>query len=218
MPWINAYLTDYQINLLISRLDRIMANQALIATGQDRQTRTLEEIYHAVKTIGNGPSLTGIERLLSGIKFSLSRPGRLSIAQLGEDAMQKILFEVALPGLAAPDVVKRELTVQIAGVVTTTVLEGATLNDATVGGLKGLQDAALHLELVDIDDAGNRSQPSVFDGVLVDTFAPPAPGQLGIKAIGEDFTEDPPPPAPEPEPVPEPTPEPVPEPTPVETV
>lgn len=208
MPWITAYLSDAQLASINARLDKLINFSSLGLSNQDKQTRLLGEILVAVKSGGSVPSLAGIESLLSGIKFSLGRPGRLGLLQVGEDSMSKIIFEVALPGLAAPDVVKRELSVQIGTEpVSVVTLEGATLSDATVTNLKGTQDSPLHLELVDIDDAGNRSQPSVYDAVLADTFAPPAPGALGIKAIGEDFTVEPAPepPAPPVEPPVEPT-------------
>lgn len=118
--------------------------------------------------------------------------------------MNVILFDVTLPPASAPDVVRRELTVEINGVPVVNELPADTLSMA---GLQGPQGALVRLSLVDIDDAGNRSPESVLEATLLDTFAPPQPGQMGVTVTGEMVLADPV----EPEPVPAPE-EPKPEP------
>jgi hypothetical protein len=51
------------------------------------------------------------------------------------------------------------------------------------------EDGVVSGHLIDIDNAGNRSEPRLFSLVAKDTIAPPQPGELGIIAISE--VEDP---------------------------
>ena len=92
-------------------------------------------------------------------------------------------FVLTLPERSAKDVVARELTVSVDGVETVESLNGDSLESQVYSGL---DNAAVAGRLVDIDDAGNRSEPSEFTFVLVDTIAPPAPGQVGLKVTAED--------------------------------
>ncbi len=90
-------------------------------------------------------------------------------------------FEVLLPGGHDFDVVRRVLTVDING-ATSTVEVG--LNDTTYV-FDAPQDAAVRLSLVDIDDGGNESTPSVREFVAKDVFPPAQPGELGLNCVGE---------------------------------
>lgn len=110
--------------------------------------------------------------------------------------MNVILFDISLPPASAPDVVRRELTVEINGVSVVHELPADTMS---LAGLQGPQGALVHLSLVDIDDADLRSPESVLDATLLDTVPPPQPGQIGIAMTGELVLPDPV----EPEPVPE---------------
>lgn len=142
--------------------------------------------------------LASLRRSQASILFLLRPPGRLGIQINGEVSVNVILFDVTLPPAAAPDVVKRELTVTVAGASVVHELPADTMS---LAGLQGPQDANLRLSLVDIDDAGNRSPESTLDVVLLDTFAPPKPGDLGVTVTGELVIADPVEPAPEEPPV-----------------
>jgi len=115
-----------------------------------------------------------------------------------DQAMADILnFTIQLP--APPqepnDIVNGQLTVQI-GDETQVVMTSKAQTE--VVGLSGVQDAIVNLSFVYIDDSGNMSaEPSTLIGTLVDTFAPPAPGVLGLIITGETTVEEP---AVEPEP------------------
>jgi len=124
-----------------------------------------------------------IEKILKSVKFSLYRPGFLTITQTGENGMGTISFKVVLPVLADTDVVSRELSVKIgeADAVVQTVAKDV----AEVDGFSGDQDVAVVLSLTDIDDAGNRSEASTLEGKLIDTFAPAKPGELSLVETGE---------------------------------
>jgi len=137
------------------------------------------------------------------------RPGAINIRVAAEDRYM-LQFFVGLPAKteAEFDVVSRKLEIDIGG----TALEPQTVPVETLeaGPFEGPQDAAVKIHCWNVDDAGNVSETaSEFEGVLLDTFAPPAPGQLGIRVTGETPDIVPPPVDP---PVEEPTPEePVPE-------
>ncbi len=96
--------------------------------------------------------------------------------------MAKFGIVFALPTPGASDVAQRELTVTVNGgdppLVQT--MQGAVLvSDEMV-----FTDAdELSVTLVDIDEHGNRSQPSAaFSYSVVDDVPPPQPGDLGVSA------------------------------------
>ena len=100
----------------------------------------------------------------------------------------RIDFNVPLPTLAVPhDVATRELSWSFdrgngpEGQPSVSV----PASEEVVAGLFGPQDAAVHFSLVDIDNAGNRSEPRVHDDVLTDSVSPPQPGEFGIVVTGE---------------------------------
>lgn len=88
--------------------------------------------------------------------------------------------QLQLPPPGAPDVVLRELTQVINGIQTVLNVEQGYTFLAEDG-------AMVSLSLVDIDDAGNRSEPSpTLTFTATDTIAPPTPGELGVTVIGEE--------------------------------
>jgi hypothetical protein len=126
--------------------------------------------------------LDRIEKLQKQLLFRLG-PGNVSIRITGETSMADVLlFVVYLPPKSAPDVVARELTVEIDG--ETQVLE-LDADSTQVSDLFGLEGSTVSLSLVDIDNADNRSGASVFNTTLKDTIAPPKPGVLGLEVTAE---------------------------------
>lgn len=119
------------------------------------------------------------------------RPGAASIRVVAEDETM-LTFVVTLPALTEQefDVVSRRVELVIGGVeAEPQVVAADTLE---LGPFQGQQDQTVVIRLWNIDDAGNQSETaSLFEGVLLDTFAPPAPGQIGIQVTGE--LPDPPP-------------------------
>ena len=92
-------------------------------------------------------------------------------------------FVLVLPPKSAADVVARQITLQVGTQEVVTVdLDGETLE---TGEFTGLDNDSVTGSLVDIDDAGNRSEPRDFDFILLDTIAPPRPGELGLRVTGE---------------------------------
>jgi hypothetical protein len=108
----------------------------------------------------------------------------------GENNMLK--FYLSLPAKGAPDVVSRELLVSIAGAEPALyVLQG---DAAQSPEFAGSDNASVVGNLVDVDDAGNRSPASEFEFVLVDTIPPATPGAVGL-VVTEEVAD----PTPEPE-------------------
>jgi len=128
-------------------------------------------------------ALESCAKQLQAIKRCLYRPGKVEIKTKGRVDMA-ILFDVSLPPPGATDVVSRELFLTIDGaIVEVPLLPG---NATIASGFQGPQGATVGATLVDIDDAGNRSEPSPkLVATLQDTIPPPAPGELGLIVTGE---------------------------------
>ncbi|NBW12301.1 MAG: hypothetical protein EBR82_30145 [Caulobacteraceae bacterium] len=95
-----------------------------------------------------------------------------------------LIYSVSAAPPVDGDVVQRQLTVDIAGEVPT-VLTFA--GDATnLGEVRADQGATVTLSLVDVDDAGNPSEPAVVEFVATDTIPPAAPGQFGVTLVREE--------------------------------
>lgn len=159
------------------KLNQILANQEKILANQEVTKREVIARFDA------------IDAMLRDILLRCSNQGLLRISITGEDPMaDKILFQVVLPPKSAPDVVRRELTINFNN-GTQDVIElsaDATSSDT----LKGDQDSEISVALVDIDDAGNRSEPSLAAFELKDVVAPPAPGEIGLSIVGEETETD----------------------------
>lgn len=124
--------------------------------------------------------LLWLRRNLRNWLFRPQRPGPMYVV-MGESSMGNALrVTVALPPLAegeAGEVVKRQLTRIInSGEPVVTEL-GADQADFQ---FDVQQDDAVNLSLVNIDDAGNVSAPSIRDFVALDTVPPAAPGEISV--------------------------------------
>lgn len=89
--------------------------------------------------------------------------------------------------VAAPvdiDVVKRVLTVTVDSVDNAPVeFDGAATD---LGAIVVPQDSNVKLTLVDVDDAGNQSEPATFEFTATDTLSPQQPGALGVTLVSEE--------------------------------
>lgn len=120
-------------------------------------------------------------------------PGMGSIEFTGEEQqliggvnVDFIKFKVSVPEEATPDVVRRDIQVTLAD---GTNLDGSVPGrEAGLSGeFKGEQDSVIAVSIWNVDDAGNRSAvPSSFSATLLDTFAPPTPGEAGLVISGEE--------------------------------
>lgn len=128
------------------------------------------------KTSWSSASITGTIMFYDGPRM----PGPLKLVLGGEDMLR---FHLLLPEVAVKDVVSRELTVRI-GHGEDAVFE---LTPDTVSSPEffGEDNTVVFVRLVDVDDAGNRSEPREQQFVLLDTIPPPQPGEIGLQVIGE---------------------------------
>lgn len=116
-------------------------------------------------------------------KTKLDKPDFLSlrIVSQGENGMLK--FVLVLPPKGADDVVSRELTYTVGSVGPNMLLVAADANETEL--LEGHDDEVVVGRLVDVDNAGNRSEPREFKFTLLDTIAPPQPGEVGVRVVSE---------------------------------
>jgi|SRR3990167_6608473 len=143
-----------------------------------------------------------------------ARPGAMYV--FCEELSMPNLFRVrvGLPPVTGPDVSKRTLLRTMNDDPTTSVSLNFPIDQAETS-FKARQDDKVHLELRQVDDVGNLSEPSVLDFTVIDTTPPVAPDTMAVtlEELPDDASlEDAAPPAPETE-IPPPVPEPVPEPT-----
>lgn len=95
-----------------------------------------------------------------------------------------LVYSVAAGLPVDADVTARELTIVVNGERLSEPVSFA--GDAIdLGEIKVEQNAVVLLTLVDIDDAGNRSQPATFEFTATDTIAPAQPGSFGVSLVRE---------------------------------
>lgn len=117
----------------------------------------------------------------------LRRPGLVYLRVVGssyERDVKMLRFKLVLPAPGAADVVSRKLDVAIGTADAVSVeLAGDVLESAEYSGE---DNSPVSGWLIDVDDAGNQSEPREFSFVLVDTLPPPQPGEIGLLVTGED--------------------------------
>ena len=117
----------------------------------------------------------------------LRRPGLVFLVVTGEFTKghtQMLRFKLILPAPGASDVVTRKLSIQVGnGDPQNFALPGDALETQE---FEGEDNAAVSGQLVDVDDAGNESEPRDYFFLLVDTLAPPQPGEIGLVVTGEE--------------------------------
>jgi len=110
------------------------------------------------------------------------RPPKVGIYSKGEGVMG-LKFKATLAAPGASDVAARKLSITENGTERVVDLAAADLT----AEFSVARDAAVSVKLADVDGSGNQSEwsePAEF--TANDTFAPPAPGQVGIEALGQD--------------------------------
>lgn len=110
-------------------------------------------------------------------------PGLLFLKTVREENGM-LYFVLTLPPAGALDVVSRLVVVTVGTSDPQTFdLLGSDLVTPEMSG--GDNDAVVGT-LVDTDDAGNASPAREFSFVLVDTIAPPQPGEVGLQVTREE--------------------------------
>ena len=93
-------------------------------------------------------------------------------------------YSVTAGPVVDKDVVARKLSVTVNGSV---VSERSYSSDTTTfDEVVVAQDDKVVLTLVDVDDAGNVSEPAVAEFVGNDTVPPVKPGEFGVQLVRED--------------------------------
>jgi hypothetical protein len=120
---------------------------------------------------------------------SVPRPKSLRVKQIGRDVMADVLvYKVSVGPVTDKDVVERQLAVAVDGVAVGEV-KVFSADSTDLGEIRVKQDDKVVLTLVDVDDAGNRSEPAVFEFVARDTLPPAQPGAFGVTLVAEEEEE-----------------------------
>jgi hypothetical protein len=101
-----------------------------------------------------------------------------------EKGIIMLYYSVTAGPVVDKDVVARKLSVTVNGSV---VSERSYSSDTTAfDEVVVAQDDKVVLTLVDVDDAGNVSEPAVAEFVGNDTVPPVKPGEFGVQLVRED--------------------------------
>lgn len=95
-----------------------------------------------------------------------------------------LIYSVSAGAPVDKDVASRELSVTINGNATPVATFPGTATD--LGNISVDQGATVSMTLVDIDDAGNRSQPATVEFTAADTIPPAQPGSFGVTLVREE--------------------------------
>lgn len=114
---------------------------------------------------------------------SINRPNYFNYKFLRKDDNMALVYALAVGATADSDVVERRLTVDVNGEVEKINSYPATAVD--LGELSFKQGDSVVLSLVDVDDAGNVSEPAVLAFVAADTIPPQAPGGFAVSLLRE---------------------------------
>ena len=151
-------------------------------------------IFAVARELGRAVDLA--ERLLVD-RTPPPKPGTVRIRttseihiQVGGVDVDFIKFVVAVPDEDTPDVVLREVTVGFQdGSNAEAVVIGRTAGETSE--FQAQQNSTITVRVVNVDDAGNRSEPRDQEFQMLDTFAPPEPGMVSVRATGEIHVDDP---------------------------
>lgn len=96
-----------------------------------------------------------------------------------------LTYRVSVGSVVDGDVVERQLVVTVDGQATAETHKSFASDTTDLGEIVVPQGAAVVLTVVDVDDAGNKSEPAVLKFVAEDTLPPAQPGALGVTLVGE---------------------------------
>lgn len=117
------------------------------------------------------------------------KPGRFTFTVLEAVDMTRFKVRADVPAKTAADVATFELSYTVNGGAT----EVLTSTGEPIEFLASLNDV-LSATFVEIDGAGNRSDPSdPIEFTVLDTVAPGRPGTFGLSVVGQEDEPDEPP-------------------------
>ena len=121
---------------------------------------------------------------IRGLAMSHRKPLFWVRLSFQEPTSMALVYTVSAGPAVDADVTGRQLTVVVNGEVLSVVELAGSATD--LGEVKVEQNSNVTLSLVDVDDAGNRSQPAVLDFVATDTIPPAQPGSFGVTLAREE--------------------------------
>jgi hypothetical protein len=99
------------------------------------------------------------------------------------DTYMSLVYELTCAPTTEVDVVERKLVVTVNGEVVST--DSYSRDTTSLGERTFAQGDNVVLSLVDIDDAGNVSEPAIVEFTALDTIAPSTPG-LTVALVREE--------------------------------
>lgn len=169
--------------------------RAILSSSQksfENSRNTLESVRRVEQSLREINSIiTKLQRDVRRISWCCCHvPGSVRLL-LGEElfmsSISQFPVKLILPPPGAPDVTKRRITVSTGAgdpLFFEVQPEEAEIQLPNVYN----QGSELSVELVDVDDAGNQSSPSLSTFIIQDTQAPPTPGQVNFVLGEESFT------------------------------
>jgi hypothetical protein len=117
------------------------------------------------------------------ISMAMRRP-HVSVRFVTKESSMSLVYKITAGVPVDADVVARELSITQNG---ETIVSTAFPGDAIdLGEVRAEQGTTIIGSLVDVDDAGNRSQPATFEFVATDTIPPAQPGAFGATLVREE--------------------------------
>jgi hypothetical protein len=139
--------------------------------------------FKNIRQINN--NLRQIKRTLQQMNMRMIHPSLkvFNIRSLMKDGVIMLVYNVTAGVVVDKDVTERRLTVTVNDAPVSTKSYAA---DAVVFDEVGVnQGDKVVLTLVDVDDAGNVSEPAVCEFVGNDTIPPVKPGEFGVALVRE---------------------------------
>jgi hypothetical protein len=122
-----------------------------------------------------------------------ARPVGLVVFQIRSNSTMAdvLVYRVSVGPVVDADVVERRLTVTVNGETKDDSYQSYSADTTDLGEISVPQGANVLLTFVDVDDAGNRSEPASFEFVASDTLPPAQPSALGVTLVREEKGEEP---------------------------
>ena len=101
-----------------------------------------------------------------------------------------LVYQVTVGPVVDADVVERRLSVTINGNAAAALVRSYPADATDLGTFSAPQNSEVVLALVDVDDAGNASEPAYFEFEAMDTLPPAKPSGFGVVLVAEKSEAD----------------------------
>lgn len=158
----------------------------------DNMTQRIDAFISALNEIGRQ-----LGRIADAIRPRPKQPEPLKLqvtaerqTQVGGNTVDLLSFVLTVPP-ADGDVVNRKLALTMPdGTVVNSEVAGKDAADSETFEVP--QDSVVKVSCVNVDDAGNESDPRVQEFTIADTIPPAAPGEMAVKVTSERTVDTPP--------------------------